>query len=384
MVAQAYAVLKDDNERKKWEQDPQTYAAPGGKDLPSFEEEFHTSAFGNESLDRDEFLKKASPHVEKLLSVPTAPDAIKSLKAINDEIHGALQMSGESKKFNEVRIKWETIRDHAQIAQAEAGKMDTSPEGQESKLRMNKESLKKFIEREKYPDIWYQRLPPAEAPQKTRTDKADERPKQNATSAASVAALAGSSVYTKDNKPIVAYSNVGRGHQFIVKAGDSFELRSGAEIGFHIAESYLSLDEKSKIHLGEADSHYGRKDTSQYQGIFGVASKPMQTMTVGGSPRLPTAWVLAGFGDSIAPAMVWLTRTTLRKICGKASADEDIRNWYLDLGQTPVDDIPPKVEKRRLDAPANKGGQSIESLTEKLETLTQLVMLMHSQKQKDA
>ncbi|KAL8765912.1 MAG: hypothetical protein Q9209_007155 [Squamulea sp. 1 TL-2023] len=392
MLQRAYLVLVNDEERAKWEQDPAKYRPPEfqGEDVPTFGEEFAPSAFGNDSLDRAEHIEKASPHIESLLSMPENAAAIRALRTINTEIQTILDNSDDTADYEEVQIPWEKVQSAAKAAEAIAHDDALTPEVKTQSLQTNKDKLKSFVEDGDYPVSWYEKLPPVEESGEVPTTKQKAKPKLNSFGKPFGASVQETKMVfrTKNSEPVLGYSNVGRGHQFIVEVRTeksvTYDLRSGAEIGFHVAEAYLGLDEDSKVHLGESDKQFGRKDAHRYLGVYGVASKPLQTGTVGGRSRLPTAWVLTGFGNDKAPdEKVWLTRTTVRKICGKASADEDIRTWYLDRGLQPVDEIPPKVEKRRADQPGTSPNtaadtETMESLTAKIDNLTKLVAAMQS------
>ena len=344
----------------------------------TYGESFHHSAFDNTIVDFDEHLEKAGPHVKKLLSEPNDAQAVKELQAINDEMEKMLDESDDIRVVNDVKIDYDTIKSFVTSALTIAG----SPvqENKIQQLQGINHKFKFFLETREYPEDWYEDLP-------VGTKKGNYVlpvvPKKDVLP---VVTEKDNYVCTKSGDRILGYSKVGRGHQFIVeiKDGDqpTYELKSGSEIGFKTVEEYLDLPEQDKNHLGTSDHDYDRQDAKRYQGIFGVASKPLQTATVGSRTRLPTAWVLTGFGDASKTEKVWLTRTTVRKICGKASADEDIRQWYLDAGLTPVDEIPPKVEKRKLGTPSDNtpaGTESIKSLTGKLDILTSLVLSMQSQ-----
>lgn len=123
-------------------------------------------------------------------------------------------------------------------------------------------------------------------------------------------------IITENREPILGFSK-GYGHQFIVQTGardnPSYDLRSGSDIGFHIAEKYLNFE--GRVPLGKGDE-YTKKDAKRYNGVIGVASKPLQTSTLH-SRRLPTAWVYVSFNSEDRASTelnVWTTRTKLGKV----------------------------------------------------------------------
>lgn len=367
-VNRAWMVLKDDQQRSQWEKNPQDYQPPWlqAKGGDTYDESFHPSAFENDSVDQEPHFKKAESSIHRILSEPKNASALKELKAINDDMKKELDESDDLTLFEDIRIKIETIQGFVASAHQVATSSKYTQEERNKKLQGNNAMFKSFIDQQGYPEDWYKDLPVDDA--RTKVDVAGPD----------------TSVRTKYSERILGYSNVGRGHQFIIEVNDpagTYELKSGAEIGFPTVEAYFN-SAKGTNQLGECDKKYDRKDAHRYLGVYGVASKPLQTATVGGRSRLPTAWVLTGFGDEEIPTeKVWLTRTTVRRVCGKVSADEDIRQWYLDNDLQPVDEIPPKVEKRRLDKPGTPtpaGTESLESLTQKIETLTKLVTAMQS------
>lgn len=375
-VKRAWMVLKDDQQRSQWEKNPQDYQPPWlqAKGGATYDESFHPSAFENDSVDQEKHFKKAESSIHRILSEPKNASALKVLKTINDDLKKELDESDDLTLFDDIRIKIETIQAFVDSARQVATNSKYTQEERNQKLQENSAMFKSFLDQQGYPEDWYKDLP---------VIKDDARTKDDAHTKVDVAGW-DTSVRTKYGEPILGYSNVGRGHQFIIGSNDpagSYELKSGAEIGFPTVEAYFN-SAKGTNHLGECDKKYDRKDAHRYLGVYGVASKPLQTATVGGRSRLPTAWVLTGFGDEEIPTeKVWLTRTTVRRVCGKVSADEDIRQWYLDNDLQPVDEIPPKVEKRRLDKPGTPtpaGTESLESLTQKIETLTKLVTAMQS------
>lgn len=421
-VQLAFKILMDEFEMKKAGRKGKTAqgSASGNKKPDDFGEDLAPNAFGSEAFDRNEFMEEATPYIENLLSDPNDKAAKEGLKDVETNMRRQLDlMAGSKPKYSTVRIVWQPIVDFSLAAQKHLHSNDVDEETKKELLRTNKESLKRFVEQGGYPASWYQALPPVEEPKAGRTRKsqskevpptgAEEVPPAEAANAQStkaspqseasplataLAQQARSGVRTKRGEPILGYRNVGRGHQFIVQTGSlaepGFDLRSGAEIGFQIADAYMNKNDEDKNRLGEDDGQYGRQDASRYKGVYGVASKPLQTKTVGAS-RLPTAWVLVGFdGDTLTPnELVWLTRTNLRKICGKGSADEDIRSWYEDRGEQPVDQIPPRIVKHRVteekssvteEKPSVKEesiepNETLRSLTAQVEALTKLLML---------
>ncbi|KAL8911994.1 MAG: hypothetical protein Q9171_002907 [Xanthocarpia ochracea] len=388
-VQQAYKVLSDTTERAKYDKSPEGYPKT---DNLTYDEDFAPGAYGDETPDREEYIEKARPYIEKLLISSNDASAIKGLKEINDEIATINKNNGNPERNG--RLDWETIQAHAKTAQDLNNDKELRAKLKAKEFKAKQAEVKKLFKqvllKEDYPTDWYYLLPPVE--KITAIDEVMEDADVPPDVPPVLPPVCGQ---TKNGEPILGYSNMGRGHQLIVMTGSgskpTYELRSGSEIGFHIVESLLDAEGSEDFHLGQQDAEFGRKDASRYRGVYGVASKPLQTSTVGGRSRLPTAWVLTGFDGSPEKPLnsFWLTRTTVRKICGKASADEDIRTWYLDRGLTPVDEIPAKVEKRRLDRPVQSdinnspskdaGKSSIEDLTARIDTLTKLVAAQQEQ-----
>ncbi|KAL8706136.1 MAG: hypothetical protein Q9201_000771 [Fulgogasparrea decipioides] len=396
VVHKAYEILSDGAKKLDYDRS-RKHSAPS--DMPSFGENFKDNAYGSDPPeDIEDFKEEATPFIKKLIEAPDDPLAINNLKAINRAIEAMNKKNrgpDEEGNDDEGKIEWETLQAFARTA----ANQSASPENNQS-LQANKESAKQFCMQHGYPDSWHfaippiPPIPPVEEPQINQPMEVDGSP-QEQSDADEAMSDGEDNVCTKKGEPILGFSNVGRGHQFIVQTGTrerpTYELRSGAELGFHIAMSYLDSD--CPVELGKGEVVFTRDDAKRYRGVYGVASKPLQTVTAGRS-RLPTAWVLTGFDGSMKQpkTTTWLTRTTLRKICGKASADEDIRTWYLQRQLTPVDDIPPRMEKRRIDSskrpatmkassvnpssPSETKEPTIESLTAKIDALTSLVTSM--------
>ncbi|KAL8673860.1 MAG: hypothetical protein Q9168_001725 [Polycauliona sp. 1 TL-2023] len=385
-VGQAYHILKNDEERSKYEQSPQKYSPPPPPQPPVSGEDFHASAFADDEIDLQPYLDRATPHIKKLFSTPGDPATLQALKEINDQMKKDLEESDDLTDFRDVRIQYETINAHAASAYTAYNRNDCTQQEKSKMHALVNDTIRKFLEKEQYPADWYKDLPvEAEDLAGGAEDTSgrvknlrgeEENPRGKAQNRRKIAEEEGQ-VLTKNGERILGYSNVGRGHQFIIEVetqrGTAYELKSGAEIGFKTVGEYLNSSEENQNLLGTDDSGFSRDDARYYQGVYGVASKPRQTATVGGRSRLPTAWVLTGIGNS----QYWLTRTTLRKICGKASADEDIRQWYLDMELQPVDEIPPKIEKRRVGSPGettSTGAMTVEDLSTKVNTLEQLLL----------
>jgi len=108
--------------------------------------------------------------------------------------------------------------------------------------------------------------------------------------------------------------------------------------------------------LGKADKKYSRGDAESFKEIVGIASKPIQTKSVGTGFRYPVAFVLAAFGTTNQSGAVtehrdFIFRSTLRKILGKTDADQEIEEYYADRGLTPPWEVAPvKTRGKKMKA----------------------------------
>lgn len=145
------------------------------------------------------------------------------------------------------------------------------------------------------------------------------------------------------NGEILGWQNVGRGHRYLVQVGTdgdyTYDLRSGAELGFKTAMDY---GHPAHEKLGQVDKKYSWKDLSRYVGITAVATKAPRTKDADRikPPIHPVTYARVEFKNPVA--FPWLVRTTVRKVIGAKDADTQIRQCFLDHGQVPAEDRAPE------------------------------------------
>jgi len=180
---------------------------------------------------------------------------------------------------------------------------------------------------------------------------------------------------TRKGEPILAYRTIGgdghgnpRGYQFVVQTGTKdnplYDLRSGGEIGRKAADGYRNMGKDKIVRLGEADKKYSRKDADAFQKILGVASKPIETKTIGTGFQYPVAsiYVLCRrtTEDGVKEWRDFVFRQTLRRMLGKTDADEEIKEYYENRNLRPPWKVAhtktrlPKKEKKRQKAAARQ------------------------------
>ncbi|KAL8641811.1 MAG: hypothetical protein Q9228_001429 [Teloschistes exilis] len=381
VVIEAQEILISPDQRQK---NPK----PKNKAKATYGESFANGAWGDEPeeklpTDIVELYDQARIPILQLHDKPHDTEAIRGIDDINDRIKNANEK--ERREESTGVIQYPQLQRYF----SDATKYEDIPIYRNI-LRSNKERAIAFVKEQGYPVSWASTLAP--------TDDVMEEEEIDSEHDEEMGDLEGADdwnddeqrILTENREPILEFSNIGSGHQFIVQTGardnPTYDLRSGSEIGFHIAEKYLNFE--GRVHLGKGDE-YTRKDAKRYNRVIGVASKPLQTINVHSS-RLPRAWVYVSFmpeNKASAELNVWITRTMLGTVCGKASANNQIRNWYLSHNLTPVDDIPPRVIRRKLEPKKQvsevASNPSIEALTAQIKMLTSIVSgLQESQKLK--
>lgn len=104
------------------------------------------------------------------------------------------------------------------------------------------------------------------------------------------------------------------------------ELRTDADIGFEAARKYLAdISEDEQISLLEIFKHEKGKYKRSFEGITGVTAREFETPSF---RRLPPTYVRAVFRDESGTYERFITRTTLRMMLGKSSADQVIQQYY--------------------------------------------------------
>lgn len=153
-------------------------------------------------------------------------------------------------------------------------------------------------------------------------------------------------VRTREGEPILGYRRVGRdGRQYLVQIGDpqnpEYELRSQAGedgVGRMVGREYE--ESPGAVCLGEVDKKFTKEDGPRYLGIKGVAFKPIEVKSDDYRDRYPITFGWAKFQNPTEEH--WVFRTTLRRLAGKRDADLDIRDWSLNHGFVPTEDVPPR------------------------------------------
>lgn len=359
---------------------------PKNKAKPLYGESFAKDAWGDEPeeklpTDIVELYDEARLPIMELQGEPHNTGAVEGLDAINDRIKNANQ---------EQRREESTGLIHYSPLQrffSDATNLEDIPKHRPS-LQANKKKAMAFVKKQGYPVSWVSTLAPTDDVMDDEKSDSEHDEKMGDLEELDDWNDDERRILTENREPILGFSKVGYGHQFIVQKGTrdnpTYDLRSGTEIGHHIAEKYLNFE--GRVPLGKGDE-YTKKDAKRYNGVIGVASKPLRTLTLH-SRRLPTAWVYVSFNSEDKASVelnVWITRTKLGKVCGKVSANHQIRLWYLNHDLTPVDDIPPQVIQRRLEpkkpVSEDTSGPQIEALTAQIQKLTSIVSgLQESQK----
>ncbi|KAL8637017.1 MAG: hypothetical protein Q9228_005665 [Teloschistes exilis] len=358
VVMKAREILMDPGERRnhpKPKKDPKS---------STFGESFAEGAWGDDieeklPFDLVELHEEAHHSILQLCSDPNDLSAIKDLEAINQRVKECNRINKRDENMGIIQSE------KLQHFYLQALSFPDQPENYD-RLRSNKAEAEDFMEQHGYPGSWASMMAPFEEPMEVDGEKNKEREKDISEPEEENEEIDDVQGFLTDNRePILAFSKVGHGHQFIVRTGTrdkpTYDLRSGSEIGFHIVYKYLNSDERFQLGQGK---EYTKEDAKRYKEIIGVASKPLQTKTLYSGTRLPKAYTLARFDGE---QEVWITRTNLRKVCGKNSADRQIRDWYRKVGMTPVDDISPRVVQRKVES---KKSGSVESTDSRIDALT--------------
>jgi len=300
---------------------------------------------------RQEIYSKATPHLKELMKDPDNVEAQATLKEIDEKIKEQNRLENWPKEM--FLINSGAFIGHFKTAKpfVDILKKDPSNASAKEKFDETNSLLRQLNEKHGYPGSWIMNLPDGAKPKESET----ETPPTPATKSKSW-----KPGLTRKGEPILAYRNVGRGHQFIVQTGTKenplYDLRSGAEVGHKAGDGYLNMGKDQVVLLGKADKKYSRGDAESFKEIVGIASKPIQTKSVGTGFRYPVASVLAAFETTNQSGAVtehrdFIFRTTLRKILGKTDADQEIEEYYADRGLTPPWEVAPvKTRGKKMKA----------------------------------
>ncbi|KAL9578941.1 MAG: hypothetical protein Q9203_006911 [Teloschistes exilis] len=351
---------------------------PKNQAKPTYGESFANGAWGDEPegklpTDIVELYDQARIPIMQVHDNPHDTEAIRWLDDINDRIKNANQE--ERREESTGAIQYEQLQRYF----SDATNYEDIPKHRHL-LQSNNEKAIAFVRDQGYPVSWASTLAPADDVMEEEESDGGHDEEIGDLEEADDWNDDEQRILTENREPILGFSNLGSGHQFIVPTGardnPTYDLRSGSEIGFHIAEKYLNFE--GRVPLSKGDE-YTRKDAKRYNRVIGVVSKPLQTVTVHSS-RLPRAWVYVSFipeTKASAELNVWITRTMLGKVCGRASANNHIRDWYLSHDLTPVDDISPRAIQRKIEPKKqvsdDASNPSIDALTAQIQMLTSIV-----------
>lgn len=140
------------------------------------------------------------------------------------------------------------------------------------------------------------------------------------------------------------------GCQFVIeKKGqpNPIALVSGEEVGRRVVDAYRDLPEEEQNDIRYSEERYTYKDAHRFDTLLGFACKPFNTKTEGSRAYYPVGYALYSFTDGSEDLV---SRECMRQVFGKTDADNEIAEFYEDIGETP----PWLIEPKKLLKPKKK------------------------------
>jgi hypothetical protein len=117
-------------------------------------------------------------------------------------------------------------------------------------------------------------------------------------------------------------------------------LVSGEEVGRRVVDAYRDLPEEEQNDIRYSEERYTYKDANKFDELLGFACKPFNTKTEGSGAYYPVGYALYSFTDG---SQDLVSRECMRQVFGKKDADNEIADFYEDIGETPPWLIEPKM-----------------------------------------
>lgn len=117
-------------------------------------------------------------------------------------------------------------------------------------------------------------------------------------------------------------------------------LVSGEEVGRRVVDAYRDLPEEEQNDIRYSEERYTYKDANKFDELLGFACKPFNTKTEGSGAYYPVGYALYSFTDG---SQDLVSRECMRQVFGKTDADNEIADFYEDIGETPPWLIEPKM-----------------------------------------
>jgi hypothetical protein len=133
------------------------------------------------------------------------------------------------------------------------------------------------------------------------------------------------------------------GCQFVIeKKGqpNPIALVSGEEVGRRVVDAYRDLPEEEQYDIRYSEERYTYEDANRFDTLLGFACKPFNTKTEGSGAYYPVGYALYSFTDG---SQDLVSRECMRQVFGKKDADNEIADFYEDIGETPPWLIEPKT-----------------------------------------
>ncbi|KAH7418755.1 hypothetical protein BKA64DRAFT_554761, partial [Cadophora sp. MPI-SDFR-AT-0126] len=350
MVSAAYQVLGVAVERTKYDRNRETYKLRGELDpFVLWDEEFAENAAGTDSgsdssgddseedeeeLRPDSFrlgiYKEATPWVRKLLADPRDSSTKAKIESLNKRITKQNKKDGFTKGEFLIGINvLRAIGMEAGVAVKSLKKDPNSKRAKELQEKLEKQ-FEKTIRINSYPREWLDFLP------WSRKDKGKRHTRirkwEPGETRKGEKILGWRPFYKTDRKKKEQLYN---GCQFVIeKKGqpNPIALVSGEEVGRRVVDAYRDLPEEEQNDIRYSEKRYTYEDVEMFDELLGFACKPFNTKTEGSRAYYPVGYALYSFTDGSRDLV---SRECMRQVFGKTDADNQIAEFYEDIGETP-------------------------------------------------
>ena len=109
-------------------------------------------------------------------------------------------------------------------------------------------------------------------------------------------------------------------------------LVSGEEVGRRVVDAYRDLPEEEQNDIRYSEERYTYKDANKFDELLGFACKPFNTKTEGSGAYYPVGYALYSFTDG---SQDLVSRECMRQVFGKTDADNEIADFYENIGERP-------------------------------------------------
>jgi hypothetical protein len=394
VISRAYQILRNPQERKAYEKDRKQYKLKGELDpLELWGEEFAENASGTDSDSSDrgddsEDEEEAKPDEYRRSIYREATPWVQALLENADDVKSISEIEGLNKKItkrnNKEGLKEKDFHIKSGFLVAIAQGANSLKDGYELEKLANQ--LVIWIYNNSYPAEWInisddqlkkkreeihekkrqeaEKKKEEEKKKSKRKDKGKERKDDDAASGKKTSFSAGTEIRkpkpkwkpgeTRKGEKILGYRPFEKtnyitdetsvsGYQFVIeKKGqpNPIALASGEEVGRRAVRAYIALPEKKKNDIRYSEEKYGPQHADDFDTMLGFASNPFKTWTKGSNRDKPNGYALWEFKDSSTDLV---SRTCMRGVLGKTDADNEITEFYEDIGETPPENIRPRV-----------------------------------------